>query len=497
MKIVIVGGGTAGWLAAAKFCKVSNDFDITVIESAKIPIIGAGEGSTGIFPYFIKEKWFGESIDEIDFLRKTKGTIKLAITMKNWKGDGTQIYSPVAGSPTGTHPVDTAFYGAILKYNRSDFSSFDSLMLEDKLTPFKKDRTGRISAGLEQYSYHFDGVEVGKYFKEWSMARGVKRIESEVTDLEFDDNEYLKSITLTNGNKVESTLWFDCTGFAKVLMSKTKNKWISFKEHLPVNNAITFSTEITSRSVKFETLAEAMDAGWMWKIPLQQRHGCGYVYCDRFQTYEESVKEIEMKLGHPIKAQRNIKFDSGRYEKPWYNNIFTIGLSANFLEPLQATSIHITLTSLEHLSEHYLKGENINYELDSEDYNNRINAMVDDYKDFIQLHYLTGRSDTPFWKFMQNELTLTDKNKKIKEVAKKRLLTPFDMVLSYGAPGFGIWSHIIDNSGLIDRDLVEKELKHFGKYDEALQEIDKLMKHYQKIKPEMLTNEEMFKYLKA
>ncbi len=176
MKIVIVGGGTAGWITAAMFVKYTTDYDVTVIESTKIGIIGAGEGSTGTLPWFIRDKWPDNSINEIDFLRKTKGTIKLGINLVDWKGDGTQIYSPFHGSPTDTQSVDTAFLGSILKYNRGDLASIHSWMLKDKLTTFRKEGT-RIVQHFQNHSYHFDGVEVGKFFKEWCTKRGVKHID--------------------------------------------------------------------------------------------------------------------------------------------------------------------------------------------------------------------------------------------------------------------------------------------------------------------------------
>ena len=401
MKIVIVGGGTAGWISAAMLLKHTGQKDIVVIDSSKIGIIGAGEGSTGTLPWLINEKWPDNSINEIDFLRKTKGTLKLGINLKNWKGDGTQIYSPFHGSPTHEQAVDTAFFGSMLKNNRSDYSSIHSLLLEDKLTTFRKNN-GRISQGLANHSYHFDGVEVGKFFKEWCMSRGVKCINSEVDDLKFNEKEYLESIKLSNGQLIESDLWFDCSGFARVLMSKTKNKWISYDEHLPCNSAIPFSMDIHSKIVKFETEANTLDAGWMWKIPLQQRHGCGYVYCDGFQTYEKSISELENKLRMEIEPIKHIKFNSGRYENPWYNNILAIGLSQNFLEPLQATSIHTSITSLSSFIFTCLKGDILNYEVDGYEYNKSIGIIIDDYKDFIQMHYLAGREDTPFWKFIKN-----------------------------------------------------------------------------------------------
>jgi hypothetical protein len=480
MKVVIVGGGTAGWITAAMIVKYTKDYDITVIESSKIGIIGAGEGSTGTLPWFIRDMWPDNSINEIDFLRKTKGTIKLGINLVNWKGDGTQIYSPFHGSPTDTQSIDTAFYGAILKYNRGDMASMHSWMLKNKLTTFKKEGT-RIVQGFQNHSYHFDGVEVGKFFKEWCTKRGVKHIDSEVLDVSFDEREYLQSVSLSNGQKIESNFWFDCSGFARVLMGKTRNKWISYKEHLPCNTAIPFSTDVSSKTVKFETEAYARDNGWTWKIPLQHRHGCGYVFCDGFTTEDKAIQELEKKLGHKVEPIKTIKFEPGRYEKMWYNNIAAIGLSSHFLEPLQATSIHISIVSAANLMFHYLKSE-VPYFEDRDKFNNLVGDMIDDYKDFIQMHYLTGRQDTPFWKFITNELKVSDKNQYLKNLSRFRTITAFDILQSHGSAGYPLWCHILDNSGCYERDIIKSELEHFGKYDESLAEINKFEKQFNRIK---------------
>jgi len=494
MKIVIVGGGTAGWITAAMFVKYTTDYDVTVIESTKIGIIGAGEGSTGTLPWFIRDKWPDNSINEIDFLRKTKGTIKLGINLVDWKGDGTQIYSPFHGSPTDTQSVDTAFLGSILKYNRGDLASIHSWMLKDKLTTFRKEGT-RIVQHFQNHSYHFDGVEVGKFFKEWCTKRGVKHIDSEVERTEFDERDYLQSITLTNGQKIESNFWFDCSGFNRVLMGKTKNKWISYKEHLPCNTAIPFSTEVSSKTIKFETEAHAREAGWTWKIPLQHRNGCGYVFCDGFTTEDKAIQELELKLGHKIEPIKTIKFDPGRWDKIWYNNIVAVGLAQNFLEPLQATSIHTSIVSVANLLFHYIKGEVI-YWKDVDKYNDLVGLMIDDYKDFIQMHYLTGRQDTPFWKFVTNELKVSDKNYYLKNLSKFRTITAFDILQSHGSAGYALWCHILDNSDCYNRDIIKEELKHFGKFDESLLQISTLEKNYLKIKPQLVSNEELLKYLK-
>jgi tryptophan halogenase len=496
MKIVIVGGGTAGWLAATHFVKHTTGYDVTVIESLNIPIIGAGEGATALLPWFLMDGWDNGGIDEKEFIRKTKGTIKLAINLKNWKGDGKNFYSPIHASSTYRQPYDTAFLGSILKYDRADMSSIHSWLLEAGLTTYDKSYK-KILSGLASNSYHFDGNEVGKYFKELCIKKGVKVINTEVEDTKFDENEYLKSITLKNGDTISADLWFDCTGFSRTLVGKTKNKWISFKENLPVNSAIPFSTPITSKTVRFETLAETMNAGWMWKIPLQERHGNGYVFCNEFQSFDKGVEELENNLGHSIDPIREIKFETGRYNEIWYKNIVSVGLSSHFLEPLQATSIHISILSLSNLLMHFLRDVNsITNDTNRMRYNTDINKVIDDYKDFIQMHYLAGRSDTPFWKFMKNEIKLTDRNVEYLEISKSRSLNIFDFDSSHGTPGWGVWGHIIDMVGLYNKSTIEKELINANKLQNAEISISKIITDFNKAKIIAINSEEFFKYIK-
>ncbi len=497
MKIVIVGGGTAGWVTAAMIYKYRTDIDVTVIESSKLPIIGAGEGSADSLTWFINESWPNDVVTEMDFLKKTKATPKLAIKLKNWKGDGSVLYSPITPSATASLPIDKLFLASILKYGKSDKASFNSWLLDNNLSTFDK-KYKKVSPQIANHAYHFDGHCVGQYFKEVCLKFGVNIIDSEVNDLFFDEKENLKSIKLSNGNTIESDLWIDSSGFNRVLMGKTNNKWISYKEQLPVNSAIPFSTDINSQIVRFETLAETLNSGWLWKIPLQHRHGCGYVYCDAFQNYDESLKELNQKLNTNIEPIKHIKFDCGRYENSWYKNIVSIGLSSHFLEPLQATSIHIAIFTATNLILHSLKDkETIFDEANVKGFNRRVNVVIDDYKDLLQMHYLAGREDTPFWKFIKNEIKVSDANKERIEISKFRLLNNLDVCTEHGTGGWGVWSHIFDNAGLFKKEMVQKELERLRKLNDGDLQLQNMVSFFNnKLKFDLLSSADFFKYLK-
>jgi flavin-dependent dehydrogenase len=497
MKIVIVGGGTAGWITAAFLVKYTNFRDITLIESSNIPIIGAGEGSTGSLPWFVNgDPWQNDLVNEIDFLRKTKGTPKIGITLKNWKGDGTTYYSPLSTTRTRLNRIDTAFLGTILKDGNGNHASLGSYLLENKLSPILK-RNGKTISDTIPYSYHFDGNEAGKYFKNICLKFGVNVIDSEVSDCSFDENGYITKLNLTNHSELSADLFFDCSGFSRVLVKKLKNDWISFKNNLPTNSAIPFSREINSKVVNFETLAETMKSGWFWQIPLQYRYGCGYVYSDDFQTFDECVIEMEKHLGQKIEPIKNIKFEAGRYDKIWNKNVVAIGLSSHFLEPLQATSIHIAINTLTIFILHFLKTKNSIYsETNLNNFNKLINSTIDDYRDLLQMHYLMGRQDTPFWKLAKNELTITEKNKELFELAKYRIPNTLDFNQNHGAVGWGLWTHMLDNVGLFDKNLIVEELKNYNKEAEALLEANNVKNNFDKIKNDLISASEYFKYLK-
>ena len=498
MKIVIVGGGTAGWVSAAMFMKYRTDFDVTLIESSNIPIIGAGEGSVESFTKIIHDNWpLGIEVDELDFLRKTKATPKLAINLVNWKGDGKQTYSPIRTSLTADQGIDSLFLYSIHKYGDSNMASPNNWILDSNLSPYHF-KFKPVDKTLVGYSYHFDGFEVGQYFKKHSLTMGAKLITANLEDIQFNENDYVKSITLSNGQVVGGDLFIDCTGFARALIGKTKSKWISYKEQLPTNAAITFSTGVSSKHIRFETLAKTMNNGWLWKIPLQNRHGNGYVYSDDFQSYEDSVEELE-RNGLIQGAQvRNIKFEAGRYDEMWYKNIVAVGLSSHFLEPLQATNIHITVTAISNLFLHYCKTkESIYSEANRKRYNKHMGGIVDEYKDLLQMHYLAGRDDTAFWATAKNELKISDFNKEIIEISKTRLLNKYDVERSPGGVPWPVWSHILDMAGLFNKDMIEKELRSINTYDDIKDVINKMQTTFNtRIKNELLNNEQFMKYIK-
>jgi tryptophan halogenase len=460
MKIVIVGGGTAGWLAAlyaARFNKNKKN-EIVVIESSKIPIIGAGEGSTGVLPRVINNNFTNLGINELDFLYETEATLKLGINLKDWDGIGTQFYSPVQPSNTTMNSVDFDFLTSLYKGNYED-SSQSGYLMANGLSGYFKNKNNTSSG----YSYHFDAHKVGQYLKSFAVKQGIKCVDTEIESINKNSiTGELESVNTTIG-KIDGDFWIDCSGFARVLIKAMGGGWHSYKDYLPVNGAIPYihNFEI-GESPKMETLSWAMPNGWMWQIPTQKRYGCGYVYSDMFTTYDKAVDELRKTTGRKIEPLRDLKFDCGRVDKFWVKNVVAIGLAAGFVEPLEATSIHATIIQLDILFTTSLnfmvdKKEFI-YDANINNYNTYFGRMFDDIKDLIQIHYITKREDTEFWKYCKYDMKRTEKVSEILEMCKHRSPSVQDFNMYHGVGNWGVWCWTLAGLGHITKDVAKQTL---------------------------------------
>ena len=468
MKIVIVGGGTAGWIAAALFAK-SNEiykkdlipyrYDITVVESDNIPIIGAGEGSTGILVDLIQTKLKPLGVTEFDFLNETEATLKLGIKFKDWNGIGTEYLSPIQATQSTNSNIDLELNAFKVFGDYHDACTGGYLMARGYSTYKTNKKTN-----LPLHSYHFDAHKVGDYLKKICKRFGVTNIIGDVSDLNKNINGDLKSITLKSGQIIEADYFIDCSGFSKVLIGPMGGGWVDYSNHLPVNSAMPYIQQYErDEDVRAETLAQALPNGWMWQIPTQQRYGCGYVYCDKFTTADKALEEMEKATGRKIQPLRNLKFDVGRVDKFWVNNVVAVGLSSGFLEPLQATSIHSTIIQLETFIHHYLHPTgNMETTLSRVSYNDFIANMFDEFKDLLQIHYMTKRDDSPFWNYIKNDLEKSDRTKFILEVSKYRALSFLDFKQYHGAATWGVWGWTLYGLDIITKEVSMETLKKYS-----------------------------------
>jgi Tryptophan halogenase len=463
MKICIVGGGTAGWLTALFIAKIKPWVTVTVIESVNIPIIGAGEGSTGALVDVVTNRIWNFDCNEDEFLRETGATLKYGIMHKAWTPDLDKSYfGPLGGTQTSSAFIDYSLaYGLVNFPEKLHLATELGLLLENNLSNFDKTTFSLKRSEAMGHALHFDAHLVGKYFKKVTLkSKNANLIEADVVDVTLNETGNIKSLLLDNGNVVEADFFVDATGFKRMLMSKLETKWVSYKKNLPVNSALPFIEKQESDEYIPEpyTSAWAQKNGWMWTIPQQRKRGCGYVFCDDFTTPEKAQEEIELALGRPIDPIRVLKFDTGRLENTWVKNCLAIGLCAAFAEPLEATSIHTTVAQLIVFVFEFLK-------TDIEDtlnpgsikmYNHRINTLYDDLKDFLVMHYMGGRTDSEFWRYISEGNTQTEKVKLLLETSKTRIPSKGDIPDYLGAAGWGLWSYVIDK---LDSKLAKKELE--------------------------------------
>jgi len=499
MKIVIVGGGTAGWLAAcylARYNHSNNELnEITLIESSKIPIIGAGEGSTGIFTKIMRTQFANWGINEKEFLYETDATLKLGINFKDWNGIGTQFYSPIQPTETNFANVDNHLLTSHVLGNYYDSSTSGYLMANGYSTYANSGST------IYAHSYHFDAHKVGQYFKKYALKNGVNVIDTEVESLQRNSlTGELESVQTTIG-KIEGDFWIDCSGFSRVLIGPMGGGWKSYAEYLKVNSAIPFIQKFKDgETPNLETLSQAMNNGWMWKIPTQQRYGCGYVYSDNHITYDKAVDELMQKFGDKIEPLRNIKFDCGRVENPWVKNVVAIGLSQGFVEPLEATSIHATIVQLDFLSTNSLNfacnKSDIVFESNIKRYNEFVNRFFDDIKDLIQIHYMTEREDTEFWKNYKYEIPKTENVQAILDVSSRRSPSMLDFNFYHGSGNWGVWCWTLIGLGILTKETAQKTLMAYRNTDDNVKNTMKSIQHRNWLNSiSLMKNEEFYKKL--
>ena len=352
MKITVLGGGTAGWLAAFMISKVQPSHQITVIESSEIGIIGAGEASTGTLTDIIKSSRFDYGCDETEFFKETNATPKMAINHVNWRKLNHEYIAPIDGTSELGYGTFPSFMHVIANDIPMHMASKNGYLTSKSLSPFHFD--GEVLMAGNNYGYNFDGHSVGQYFKR--RCQSVKVIDGKISDAIIDESGNVKSVILTSGQQVESDFFIDATGFGRVLPKKLGVKWESYAKHLPVNTAMPFILQ-HKEGFRIDPIivAYAQKSGWMWMTPTQDRMGCGYVFDSSYTSKEEAQKEIETLLGHEITPIKFIDFDAGRLSEVWKKNCLFIGLSSAFLEPLEATSIHGTIIQLHYFIFNYLK----------------------------------------------------------------------------------------------------------------------------------------------
>lgn len=397
-KVVIVGGGTAGWMAAASFSKLlGKSIEVTLIESDEISTVGVGEAT--VPPLILLNRYLG--INEQEFLASVKGSIKLGISFENWKNVNENYLHAFGyvGKDTWAASFQHFWRRGLdlgVKYPLADYSLECQAALSSKFAHLPNQSLS--------YAYHIDAGFYAKFLRNIAEQAGTKRIEGKIVDVTVNhqDTMAIKSVRLASGAVVDGDFFIDCSGFRALLIGQTLHTAFDDWSHcLPCDSAVAVQTESVREPVPY-TRAIAHHAGWQWQIPLQHRVGNGLVYCSRYMSDDEAKNMLIEKVdGKLINEPKVIKYKTGQRVKYWVKNCVALGLASGFIEPLESTSIHLIQRGITRLIQMFpLDGIK---QADVDEYNEQMKAETLNVRDFIVLHYhLTEREDSAFWRYCKN-----------------------------------------------------------------------------------------------
>lgn len=465
-RICIVGGGTAGWFMALHLRKIfSSSVEIRVIATSEIPIVGVGEG--GILNLI--EALERLDIPLLDFMRQTGAVHKLGFAYEGWRtGKADDVFYHMF--PSGDPEIFWEEWGyfpslsLLLNHNIPISSIVDSIRLHEENVSQNYITDLFVSKKTRNFlsSFHFDAYRVGKYLKKIALQRGVIYMEGEVRDTIQNSETGLVTELNVNGELISSDFIIDASGFSRLLIDKKfKSEWHSFSNFLVMNKAIPFHLKHKKANPDLVTRSTAMNAGWLWQIPLQERIGAGYVFNDNFINETQALDELEKHLKQKIDPITTLSFEAGFYKTVWNKNVLAIGLASGFVEPLEATSIGQMLAQTLFFCNIVQETHGIIHKHVIDFYNQQNAQAWHGIGDFIRLHYDTGRTDTDFWRFA-NELPVSNKYNELKECWQERTPRKIDFV-NYemdGFPQFGVysWLTIGQSLGIISPEVSTNEL---------------------------------------
>ena len=396
-KVVIAGGGTAGWMAAAALGKLlGKNLSVTLIESDEIGTVGVGEATIPTLVFF--HQLLG--INEQAFMAATHGTFKLGIQFENWRSLNHRYIH--AFGVTGKDCWAAGFQHFWLKGLEKGFSAdFGDYCLERRAA--EAHRFAHLPKNGLNYAFHMDATQYAQFLKQFALPLGVERIEGKITSVQTRaEDGFIESITLNGERVIEADFFIDCTGFRGLLIEQALHTGYEDWSHwLPCDSAVAVQTESVSEPLPF-TRSIAHHAGWQWRIPLQHRVGNGLVFCSKYLADEDAKQLLKNNIeGEPLTEPRVIKFKTGRRLKQWHKNCVALGLASGFLEPLESTSIHLIQQGIVRLlrmfPHHGVR------QVDIDEYNKQTDFDVEHIRDFIILHYhVTERNDSPFWNYCRN-----------------------------------------------------------------------------------------------
>lgn len=476
-RVVIAGGGTAGWIAAAALSQQLGELlKIVLVESAEIGTVGVGEASIPPMRTFHKLL----RIDEQEFMRATSATFKLGISFENWGNIGDSYIHSFGKTGKETWLAD--FHHFWLRAKEQDFADdFGEYCLE--YVAAKRNKFVTAPEATINYAYHLDAGRYAAYLRRMSESNGVVRIEGKIAEVKQNTGTgFIEALLLESGELVEGDLFIDCTGFRGILIEQTLHTGYEDWSHwLPCDTAVAVQTEAVGPAIPY-TRSIARESGWQWQIPLQHRVGNGLVYCSRYLSEDGAKNSLLNNVsGEAVSEPRVIKFRTGRRRKTWNKNCVALGLSSGFIEPLESTSIHLIITGVARLMQMF-PDSGIS-EAVVVQYNQLANEEMEKIRDFIILHYnATSRTDTPFWRFC--------KSMDIPDTLRQRIEIFNEEAQAYQAGGelFRVdsWVQVMMGQGIMPKSyhpfarlMPEANLRDFLRQMKAqvAQAVDKLPEH--------------------
>jgi len=493
MNIVVIGGGLSGWLTSLYALYAFPQAHIGVIESSEIGILGAGEGST---PSLISMLEYLD-IDVADMIVKTNATIKNGIRYIGWSEENPDYFHgfdpewisfDISQRGFRSHPYQDPLTYSLYLENLYRDDHIDQFNFMSKLSRYDKVPIKEDMSKIAPYGLHFDATSIAEYLKEIAIQRGVKHFDAKVTGFDLNEDGYISCINLEDGI-VLSDFVFDCSGLHRVIIKEFDASWHSFRDDIPMKMAIPFSIQ---SNIFPHTGAVAMNAGWMWQIPLQNRIGSGYVFDTDFISEEDARKELLEKYNIEVDS-KPFNIDAGAYKNIWVKNVVAIGLSAGFLEPLEANSIWLFTRNLER----FFRDKNNLFTTDQKIkdlYNDSAFKDMQETVDFIRLHYMTDKRNTGFWRGV-SKYNVSEELKDILEISQSRPPYETDLLRnsrmywdSYYQIMFG--NNIVDRQNYkeyYEKTLLDGEITYaynsvLGRQEVALKECITLQDYLERIK---------------
>ncbi len=391
-RVVIAGGGTAGWMAAAAVSRVLGaTLDITLVESEEIGTVGVGEATIPTLLSFHRMIDIGEQ----DYMAAVQGTVKLGISFENWLDIGHRyIHSfGFSGKDRGT----TGFQHFWLRGHKEGIASgYEDYCLELKAAT--EDRFAHLPSGGLNYAYHMDASLYARFLRKFSERHGARRVEGKIAEVLTDaESGHITALKMENGDTIEGDLFIDCTGFRALLIGKALGVGFTDWSHWLFNDSALATQTTAVRDAVPYTRAIAGSAGWQWRIPLQHRVGNGIVYSSRHMSDDQAREEFLGSLeGEVIRQPWPIRFKPGQRQQCWAKNCVALGLAGSFIEPLESTTIHLIQRGIVHLLQNFPQ---VITQPAIDEYNARLDEELQHVRDFVVMHYhLSDRRDSPYWR---------------------------------------------------------------------------------------------------